>query len=461
MLNEDVTCESIPGYVRVAGEAPGLEVIDDFTVKFTFPTSNYFFAESMSNMTEIAWPKHFLSEHHPAYNDDADYEQFCADWGELMNGRGKVTLQAWMLDEFVPGDRYTVVRNPYYWKVDPEGNQLPYFDRADVEMVEDRQAVALGNVSGKFDWDGMWVGVQHLQMFMDNILERDYDVGYSDIPGMVMYFNMDVEDPVKRAAYRDVNYRRAFSTAINRDELNELYYNGLLIPAGTAFSPNTPYYQEDYAQRWISGDPEEARAILEEAGYVDVNGDGFVESPDGEPLEAIINVSIHDLYTPSVETIVDQLAAAGIKAIMNAKAQSEIGDLYTERDFEIHVWDADMLDAPLTGSLSNLISANPEDPPWHSQWDETGAFSEKWVEANDILKTATTLPYEERVAAMSEVNDWMSDELWFLHIGYYHRPFIVSNRVGNATRVYTRNSQLADMPAHVPEQLYQKYEPKE
>ena len=83
------------------------------------------------------------------------------------------------------------------------------------------------------------------------------------------------------------------------------------------------------------------------------------------------------------------------------------------------------------------------------------------MKANDILKTASTLPYEERVAAMSEVNDWLSDELWFVHIGFYHRPFIVSNRVGNATRVYTRNMQLGDMPAHAPEQLYEKYAPRE
>ena len=156
MLDENVT-ESMPGALVVEGEPPELEVVDEFTLKFIYPKPYYFFAEAMATAYEIAWPKHYMSQFHPKYNTSATYEDLNAN-AELETGRGRVTLQAWMLDEWVEGDAYRLVRNPYYWKVDPEGKQLPYFDHAVVEMVEDRQSVALGNVTGDFDMDAMWVG---------------------------------------------------------------------------------------------------------------------------------------------------------------------------------------------------------------------------------------------------------------------------------------------------------------
>ena len=183
-------------------------------------------------MLEIAWPKHVLADLHPKYNAEATYEDINGqvDW---QNGRGRVTLQAWMLDDYVPGEIIKYVRNPYYWKVDPAGNQLPYFDYAEIEVVEDRQAVALGSITGDFDLDAMWVGVQHLQLFTQGQQEgRDYDLGFADIPGMILYFNLDSADPAKKEAFRNINFRRAFSLAINRQEISDVLYSGLLTPAG-------------------------------------------------------------------------------------------------------------------------------------------------------------------------------------------------------------------------------------
>ncbi len=130
-------------------------------------------------------------------------------------------------------------------QVDPAGNRLPYFDYATVEIVEDRQAVALGNVTGKFNMDAMWVGVQHLQLFTEASQEgRDIDLVFASTIGMVMYFNLDHEDPVKRAAFRDVSFRRAYSMAIDRDEIDNIMYSGLMSPHGTSFSPDTAWYDE-------------------------------------------------------------------------------------------------------------------------------------------------------------------------------------------------------------------------
>ena len=239
LLNENVT-EAMPNQLLVDGEAPGLEIVDNFTIKFTYPRPYFFFAEANASILEIAWPKHHMSQLHPDYNTDSTYDDLNANL-ELETGRGAVTLQAWMLDEWVEGDKYKLVRNPYYWKVDPDGKQLPYFDYAEVEMVEDRQSVALGNVTGDFDMDAMWVGVQHLQLFTEAIQDgRDISLTFADFAGMAQYFNLDHADPVKRAAFRDPSFRRAYSMALNRQEISDLYYSGLLEPAGIVFSPSSP-----------------------------------------------------------------------------------------------------------------------------------------------------------------------------------------------------------------------------
>ncbi|NJN82778.1 MAG: hypothetical protein HC802_11225 [Caldilineaceae bacterium] len=91
MLDENAT-ESLPNILFVEGEAPVLEVIDDFTIKFTYPKPYYFFAEGMATLSEIAWPKHYMSEFHPKYNDQATYEDLNAHT-ELETGRGAVTLR--------------------------------------------------------------------------------------------------------------------------------------------------------------------------------------------------------------------------------------------------------------------------------------------------------------------------------------------------------------------------------
>ena len=181
--------------------------------------------------------------------------------------------------------------------------------------MEDRQAVALGNVTGQFDLDAMWVGVQHIQLFTEAIQEgRDISLTFADFDGVAFYFNLDIEDPVKKAAFRDVNFRRAFSMAINRQEIGDLYYAGLFNPAGSVFAPESGFFDADDAMLWSGFDPEGAAALLEEAGYVDVDGDGFREAPGGEALQIIIEVGVHDLYTPIVELVTEYMGNVGINA---------------------------------------------------------------------------------------------------------------------------------------------------
>ncbi len=434
LLDEDVT-RAPPAQLRVDGQLPILEKVDDHAVKFTFPAP-FFYAETiLATMNEVAWPKHIVGEMHPKYNSDATYENLNENL-LYFNGRGRVTLGAWVLEEYAPGERFVLVRNPYYWKVDEEGNQLPYADRVEVREVEDRQSVALGNVSGEFDADGMWVGIQHLQLFLEEQANREYDIGYATVEGMTWYLNYDAADPTVRSAIRDVNFRRALSLGMNRDEINFVSFNDLLTPRGWYWAEWAPFFEEEDSVLWIEHDPDQARQLLDEAGYADVNGDGKREAPDGSALQIVIDVSQHDLYVPINEMIVQQLGDIGIDVVLNVQHQDLIEERRLGRDWQVFVWDRFGAEDPIT-TATWWVPVGEGQPFWHQDASDA-PFSPEFEEYADLVLTAGSLRTEERNEALKRAGHIMADNVFHIYIGDYERPFIYSHRIGNMPERYSR-----------------------
>jgi peptide/nickel transport system substrate-binding protein len=273
------------------------------------------------------------------------------------------------------------------------------------------------------------------------------------------YFNLDVEDPVKRAAFRDRDFRRAFSMAINREEIGNLFYAGLFSPAGSVFSPNSGFYREEDAALWSSYDPAAANAMLDAAGYLDVNGDGFRDSPSGEPLQIILDVGVHDLYTPVVELVTDEyMPAIGLNVVMNVGDQTLVRENFIAGNFDMHTWDIDGLDYPMGPERHILAVAGPNTPPWHRNWsnDPVDPYFVRYAEIFDV---APGVAEEERRDILLEASHLLADNVWFVATGFWQRPLIKSNRLGNTPDYMSRNSQVNDMAPWQPMLLFEKYPP--
>ena len=127
---------------------------DDYTMVMKWDSPQwitpYILAQGYWEWEPMMKPRHYLEQFHPSYADDVDYEIF-----ELMDkwweNPDYPVLFAWRTVEYIPAERAVLERNPYYWKVDTEGNQLPYIDRMDVAIIPNEEVRLLEASRGKYN----------------------------------------------------------------------------------------------------------------------------------------------------------------------------------------------------------------------------------------------------------------------------------------------------------------------
>jgi len=443
------------------GNFPLLTKIDDYTLKFEYDDTGFLFEKKYSNVCWAAMPKHHISQWHPKYNADSDYETLNEKIKILgVNSEGgRVTLNAWIIDEYVPDEKLHMTRNPYYWKVDPEGNQLPYFDEFEILIAGDRPSVGLGNMTGEYDHDHMWTGYPHYSMWLEEQDKpgRDYSIGFSNAPGMKMSFNFDAEDAEARAVLRDLNFRRAISLAIDRPTISKTLAFDLMTPIGCSWAPDSPYFDKGSGYLYSEYDPDRARKILDDAGIIDRNGDGIRELPTGEKLELVWDMYAHDLYTPMSEMIVATVKKVGINLILNEMHQTLHITNYRAGNYELSAHDFESYNEPLL-NLFEWVPTVPGSPYYHKNAYDEGGFSPEFDEYTRILKAASITGIEEGIKLGQEACRIMAENVFMIHVGVRRRPFINSNRLGNMVLESTRVQEYGNFdPPFRYMQVYAKY----
>jgi peptide/nickel transport system substrate-binding protein len=286
-------------------------------------------------------PAHYLKQFHPTYTPSATYEELEAKskWWENPD---HPTLFAWTVEAHTPGERFQLVRNPYYWKVDTAGNQLPYIDRIDVELVQDEEVRLLNLSQGKYD-ASFREGTDN-PTNMPFLAEQAEANGYTLLDGWMngagawpgWLINQDYvgpgDDPELdaeiRAMLRDKRVRKAMSHAIDRDRLVDVVWDGIGIPQQGTISPQAWHFQSEAGQKvfadWqasdASYDVELAKSLLAEAGLSDADGDGFLDTPSGKPFDLILDLGNwggETVSTESDELLKEFLEAVGFKVIIN------------------------------------------------------------------------------------------------------------------------------------------------
>ena len=293
----------------------GVEIkkIDELTFQYRFPYPNPFFVNFIAQYGDFMIdPSHHFKQYHPTYTDAEIVKERVEEKGDInwMSFVGRArregsehsedvpTLRAFKVVEHSPAQR-TYVRNPYYFKVDPEGNQLPYIDVIETEQVDRAELIAAQASTGQLDFSAFEVKTQDIPLL--KLGERDGKIKVhiwtrlhsSDV---AIQPNYNYEDQRYRDLYWDKRFRHALSYAINRDEMNDIIYFGRGVPRQVTVHPTSAYFKPEYATAHTRYDPEYARELLDEIGLSDTNGDGYREFSDGEPLT--ITLEFFDFETP-------------------------------------------------------------------------------------------------------------------------------------------------------------------
>ncbi len=285
----------------VQGKPMEVEAVDDLTVKLKFAGPNGL-AETVGlafhgNQWPLGFerfgffaPRHYLEQFLPKYNsavtDYAAFEDKAFDYNTE-----RPVMTPWRISEFEAGATYMIAeRNPYYWKVDVEGNQLPYIDSIRFELVADNEAINLMGIAGDIDMQDRGMDFNKITVFRENEEKGDYHIGLwstANASHMTFFPNQSYSDPQYRELMQNLNFRIALSEAMDRGLMNSVAF----LDQGTAQTITvidaSPYYQEDIANIYGNYDPEAAKAKLDEIG-LPIGADGMRTFADGTPIELIV-----------------------------------------------------------------------------------------------------------------------------------------------------------------------------
>ena len=326
-----------------------LEAPDEYTLTIRLPAPNFaantvwavgFWEFQETNMV----PAHYLKQFHPAFNSDyADCQTLIEVKNNWFFDPDYPVLGPWRTVEVVPGERLVLERNPYYWKVDTEGNQLPYIDRVESRFIPDQQARNLAVLNGEIDIAIRELDRRDRTLFIDNEERCDCRV----VPGWVTggmdpLININHtyvgEVPGMAELLRNPDFKRGLSVAIDRQRILDTVWSGLGYVSNSdcvlaSFIYDIPdrelaekvwrEWNDSYAQY----DPDLANQYLDAAGLTNRDSEGFRTQPDGSRLEVVLLVTdfaIEEVNASTAALTRENWEAVGVRSVIS----SATGDAY-------------------------------------------------------------------------------------------------------------------------------------
>lgn len=340
--NDTAVLSQPPELMRIRGRAGRVEKLDTYRVKFTFPEPNSLFLVKLARGLEVAnCPAHYLSQYHPTIGDSAKINRRMearklpgrvatyTDVKDYLNPEHP-RLWPWLYRTYKSSPPQTAVRNPYYWVVDTQGNQLPYIDRILFKLRSaDMIHLALTNGEASMQWQ--WDLAKSYTLAMEQREAGGFDV-YHWFAGenlFVVYPNLnrrvDADRPEtahKFALLSDKRFRQALSVAINRQVIIDADYNGQSVPSAIAPEPGTPYYEPSLYRSYVQYDPAEANRLLDDIGLTKRDREGFRTYSDGKRMVFYLSLSSDDTGIGPSQFIVDDWAAVGVRVLIRNESRA-------------------------------------------------------------------------------------------------------------------------------------------
>lgn len=307
------------------GEGTTMEVLDAHTIRFNFLES-----QGPSRVQSLAYiqgcpgPSHILKDSHPTYNSEATYDSYreALPADELS----PVVLGPWVPVVHRPDEIVIMRRNPYYWKVDEEGNQLPYMNEMHFKLTSwsDRTTQAVAGTGDFSNMENPGNYVEALKQSQDpdsptvaqfgpRVLSWNLELNLSETVGVE-----DDIDAELRQFFRVKPFRVALSHALDRNAIGQSVARGpFMHPFSGGFSIGSPYYDHDSTVLY-GFDQEKANSILDSLALTDTDGNGIRNMPGtGADMEIdLIFNSAEATDQKQVDAVVQMLGEVGISILL-------------------------------------------------------------------------------------------------------------------------------------------------
>lgn len=220
-----------------------IKVVDEYTVTANLKEPSFVMYNYLTTSSYMMYSKKFV-------------ESVTAD--DLKN-KG-VGTGPFMIKEYLPDDHLLLERNPNYWQAG-----LPFLDAINVQIVPDANTRLLMLESGQIDF------VKNLSIQDINRLKSKPKVLVRQAPSTRTYH---IPPHGMRPPFDNVNVRRALNYAVNKELMNQTIFEGKYFISRGISTSLVMGFQESAPYTY---NPGKAKQLLEEAGLVDTNGDGYRE----------------------------------------------------------------------------------------------------------------------------------------------------------------------------------------
>jgi len=390
-----------PRMLRSGAGMGRVEKVDDYCVRFCFPQPNPLFPERVASQgnnfedfSDYLTPAHYLRQYHPALGD----QQLIERTMHALNLSTPVAvyrrmkhylnpehprLWPWIYHSYSSTPPYVFVRNPYYFAVDAQGNQLPYLDRL-VMDIRPINLLGLAASGGEASMQDRHIRYEDHVLLMGEAKRNGYEV-YDWFPATRSLFTIypvinRAVDPArpetkwKHQLLNDRRFRQALSLAINRRDIIDAEFNGFGVPAQIDPGPDSGYYSEKLLQSYTDYDPVRASRLLDRLGLTPRDSEGYRTFPDGTKMVWFLNLTDYTGNGPA-QFVVDDWARVGIRCLPRIRArvlfQAEKAAL--EHDFT--VWTGESEFFPFS-EPRNFVATNIESffAPAYGMWYQRGGL---------------------------------------------------------------------------------------
>ena len=297
-----------------ASTISGIKKVDDKTVEISFKEIGQGIFTGGNGLLTYAMPKHYLK--------DVPIK----DLEKSEKVRTKLVVAGpYTISSIVPGESIELKANPNYFRGKPKTEKVTV-------QVVNSQTITAAMKSGKYDlvFD---IPTELYKIYKD--FDNIETLGRQELYYSYLGFKMGKYDKAKgenivnpNAKMADLKLRQALAYGLDINQMVKAFYDGLREKATSSVPPVFgKYYPKDLAG--FPYDPEKAKKLLDEAGYKDVNGDGYREDKNGKPFEIkIAAMSGGDIAEPLVQFYIQQWKEIGIKGVLATGRLIEFNSFY-------------------------------------------------------------------------------------------------------------------------------------